>query len=311
MKTTILAVCVIAGHAIAAPAMAGMLKCPPDSVRVGTVCVDIYEASVWRIPATSPTGKSNAGLIKKVQEGAARKADLDAGGALQAQPANNCGGIQLDSAGFPRNGNWTSPFYAVSVSGVFPTACISWFQAAQACALAGKRLLTNQEWQIAAASTVDPGENDGTTNSKCNTLAPAARQAGNAGSTRGGADSCISAWGVQDMVGNLDEWVADWGERGDQPGPFVFPADFGDGSDASKIGRTGSFCFGGANAGARCMADADCPGSQCGSPLGEPAAFQRGGNYQFGTYSGVFALSVGGGSELWTEHPYFGFRCAR
>ena len=29
--------------------LAGTLKCPPDSVKVGNVCVDLYEASVWQI----------------------------------------------------------------------------------------------------------------------------------------------------------------------------------------------------------------------------------------------------------------------
>jgi len=202
-------------------------SCPPDSVKVGPTCVDKYEASVWQIPA------SNMALIDKVPQGTATLSDLKRGEAKPAQPADNCGaGIQLDTAGFPRHGNWTTPFYAVSVPGVYPTACISWFQAAQACALAGKRLLTNQEWQIAAAGTVDPGDNDGTPpNTKCNTGIPTAkigtpRQTGHAGSTAGGADSCISKWGVEDLVGNLDEWVGDWDERSDLRGPFRFPPDF-------------------------------------------------------------------------------------
>ena len=31
----------------AAAARAATLKCPPDSVKVGNVCIDTYEASVW------------------------------------------------------------------------------------------------------------------------------------------------------------------------------------------------------------------------------------------------------------------------
>jgi hypothetical protein len=34
-------------------ARAGTLKCPTDSVKVGNVCIDAYEASVWQIAPTS------------------------------------------------------------------------------------------------------------------------------------------------------------------------------------------------------------------------------------------------------------------
>jgi hypothetical protein len=37
--------------------------------------------------------------------------------------------------------------YALSIPGVQPSTCITWFQANQACLLSGKRLLTNREWQ--------------------------------------------------------------------------------------------------------------------------------------------------------------------
>jgi hypothetical protein len=47
--------------AVAVPAGAGTLKCPPDSVKVGNNCIDTYEASVWSIPPR------NTSLVKKVQ----------------------------------------------------------------------------------------------------------------------------------------------------------------------------------------------------------------------------------------------------
>jgi hypothetical protein len=58
-----------------------MLKCPPDSVKVGNVCVDKYEASVWQI---DPTNRS---LVNKVQQGKATLADLTKGGATEPSPA--------------------------------------------------------------------------------------------------------------------------------------------------------------------------------------------------------------------------------
>jgi formylglycine-generating enzyme required for sulfatase activity len=305
---------VIASLVLLLTGAAQAADCPPDSVRVGTVCADKYEGSVWRIPPT------NTELIKKVKAGKATLQGLVDGGATQAQPLPNCGGVVLDTSGFPRHGNWTSPFYAASVAGVYPTACISWFQAAQACALSGKRLLTNYEWQVAAAGTADPGENDGTTNASCNNGFPLSnvgspRRTGAAGSTPGGSDSCISRWGAEDMVGNIDEWVSDWGERADHGKGFRFPADFAandldDESDFVKMGTEGNFCVGGPNANLPCTSNAECDGAKCGA-ISEPAAFQRGGSHSFGQYSGVFSLSVGGGARLWTQHPYFGFRCAR
>src|SRR5262249_56146482 len=60
------------------PAHAGTLRCPPDSVKVGNVCIDTYEASVWQIPP------SNTVLVKKVQQGKVTLADLTAAGPTDA-----------------------------------------------------------------------------------------------------------------------------------------------------------------------------------------------------------------------------------
>src|SRR5215470_8487132 len=89
------AVCLVA----AVPAGAGTLKCPPDSVKVGTTCIDTYEASAWQIPP------SNTSLVKKVQQGKATLADLTGGGATQLSPAPSC--TPGFPGNFPRDGNWT------------------------------------------------------------------------------------------------------------------------------------------------------------------------------------------------------------
>jgi hypothetical protein len=114
-----------------------MKKCNQDAVQVGNVCVDKYEASVWVISS------SNTRLIKAVQNGKiATTADLS--GATQRGHLGDDYGT-----GCPDTGNGCKDFYAVSIAGVTPSRYLTWFHAAAACANAGKRLLTNQEWQVA------------------------------------------------------------------------------------------------------------------------------------------------------------------
>jgi hypothetical protein len=112
----------------AVPAGAGTLKCPPDSVKVGTVCIDTYEASVWSIAPT------NTKLVKKVQDGTATLADLTKGGATQLAPAATCSGRGDYGANFPASGNWTpipgsnppSPGVYASSGGAGVGPCRSW-----------------------------------------------------------------------------------------------------------------------------------------------------------------------------------------
>src|SRR5262245_13640615 len=80
---------VVLGVTWVAPAVAGTLRCPPDSAKVGDACIDLYEESVWQIPP------SNTTLVRRVQSGRATLADLATGGATQLSPATRC------NAGFP------------------------------------------------------------------------------------------------------------------------------------------------------------------------------------------------------------------
>ena len=263
--------------AAAGSARAGTLKCPPDSVKVGNVCVDTYEESVWQIPP------SNIKLVKLVQQGKATLALLTAGGATELSVASGAATCSPTfPANFPRGGQWTpvlgstppSPgVYAVSIPGVVPTACIDWFQAAQACRLAGKRLLTNLEWQDAAAGTPDPGATPGPNDCNTNSTAPV---------NTGSLANCKSSWGVFDMVGNVDDWVADWAD--------VNPTNCTDSTTGLGLPGNDSICFGGG-------ADP------------RPAALLRGGDFYLSSLGGVFMVGA-------RNYPTFtataiGFRCAR
>ena len=83
---------------------------------------------------------------------------------------------------------------AQSVAGVLPAVNVTWFDAANACVAAGKRLLTNAEWQAAAAGTVA---------ANCNT------SSGTLANTDANP-TCASTLGVVNMIGNASEWVADF-----------------------------------------------------------------------------------------------------
>lgn len=219
-------------------------SCAPDAVEVGPICADKYEGSVWSIPPEQER------LIKKVKKGKVTLTDLTDGGATQISPSKSCSPAFPGS--FPVTGNWTAPLYAVSIPGVPPTACISWFQAEQACALSGKRLLSNQEWQRAAAGTPNPGTaDDHSTTCVTTSSGPA---------NTGSRSACVSRWGAFDMVGNVWEWVADWIPLSTNCIPGLF-------------GQNDKNCLAGA------------------STAGGPGAMMRGDHWSGGVHVGIFAIT--------------------
>jgi formylglycine-generating enzyme required for sulfatase activity len=236
--------------------------CEPDAVVAGTVCLDRYEASVWRVPDPTTT---NAPLVRKIQLGIATLLDLTAGGATQLGTAVD------DYAPCTDDGqNCAGDIYAVSLPSEIPSAQITWFQAQEACANAGKRLPTSAEWQVGANGTPDPGPDNGTTSCNSNT--------GSATLT-GARSSCVSARGAFDMVGNLDEWVADWVPLSTEcSGWGGFSDDF------------------------MCLFGASTTG-------GGPGALLRGGDFRARSSAGPFAV-VGSGGPF-PSRVFIGFRCAR
>ncbi|HEX9879429.1 MAG TPA: SUMF1/EgtB/PvdO family nonheme iron enzyme, partial [Candidatus Binatia bacterium] len=213
-------------------------SCPPGMVVVGPLCVDKYEASVW-----------------SSQDNLATQYGISSSDYPCSLNGNDCRG----------------KIFAMSLPDVTPSRFVTWFQAQQACANAGKRLLTNAEWQMAAAGTPDDG-------ALCNT------QLGDVMAS-GSQAGCVSAWVVHDMVGNLDEWVADW---------FQDNSRIDSGSmSTEEFGFDGIF------------------GVDEAFPEHHrfPGAMLRGGHFNRDTQAGVFALNVSRGPS--DRDAQFGFRCGR
>jgi hypothetical protein len=168
-------------------------KCGPHEVAVGPICMDAYEATVWRVPDPDT---SNASLVRKIRSGRASRIDLALGGASRI-------GLGVDDyAPCADNGDLCAgDIFAVSLPSEIPSGWATWFQAQEACANSGKRLPTNAEWQAGASGTPDPGVDDGTQDCTIE---------GDRLSPTGERTRCVSARGAFDMVGNVAEWAADW-----------------------------------------------------------------------------------------------------
>lgn len=222
--------------------LARLPRCASDAVLVGGVCIDKYEASVF----ANPPGSADRGAHFGVNE--------------RDYPC------RADGSDCPHK------LFALSVPDVAPSVSITWFQAQQACASVGKRLLTNAEWQMVAAGTPDPGNDDDNLTS-CNTNSEFVPVAA------GSRSACVSKWGIYDMVGNAWEWVAEWVPAStDCPGWGTFSDD--------------SMCLAGASTTAT-----------------GPGALIRGGGAGFTTAAGPLAIRADFSPSA--AGLAIGFRCAR
>jgi formylglycine-generating enzyme required for sulfatase activity len=116
-----------------------------------------------------------------------------------------------------------------SVVGAMPWRNLSQDQAARACAKAGKRLASNQEWLQAAMGTPDlPADWQA---DDCQVAENWSDQPGLSGS---GAD-CISSFGAYDMIGNVWEWVEGVVEEGMIDGKALPDPGYVDASDGKGL----------------------------------------------------------------------------
>lgn len=110
----------------------------------------------------------------------------------EASPNVACAVQIIQSVIDTRANNENASCIPTSVSGVSPWVFVTYHQAKELCAKAGKRLPTSEEWYTFALGTPDTA--------LCNTSTGKLRDAD--------ADGvCTNAFGVHDAIGNAWEWV--------------------------------------------------------------------------------------------------------
>lgn len=142
------------------------------------------------------SGKCPAGMVSVLSANGDFCIDI-----FEASAGDNCQNADPQSEMQTRENLDKNTCIPVSKQGANPWRFISQNQAAIACARAGKRLPTNQEWQQAALGTID--SNTERTRDDCQVANNWLSQPGATGSGK----DCISSSGVYDMVGNLWEWT--------------------------------------------------------------------------------------------------------
>ena len=258
------------GLFLAVPSTA-MAQCPAGMVESGSACVDKYEASMWKI--------FDERCIKMVQEGKPISGPCLAG-AVQV----GINGIDYTDALCHFNGGGCTNIFALSLPGVIPARSIHYFIALAACRNSHKYLLTSAQWTAAALGTPDPWPQDDPAN-QCNLESSSI-------SATGARIKCKSDVQAFDMVGNVIEFVADWGALATTGTNWdVFIPGFN--GDTSNVG-----------------------GVPSGSIYGLPSATLRGGSFAIvpnsggtGQGAGVYAIDQNGAPNSIGDGSAAGFRC--
>lgn len=244
--------------------------CPVEMLRVGRFCIDRWEVSTQDAQGRplSPFYPPDHRILNKIRK-------------VWVIEQPRTGPLRARAFPMPALPEWQRRAFkpvAVSAPGVVPQGYMSYHMARAACQNAGKRLCQDEEWELAcrgAANTKFPYGDDYVAG-KCNVFRefhPADVLHSDASSGHrdprlnlilengkdpglrdtGATPTCDSRWprgNVSDMVGNLDEWVAD--PKGRFRGGF-YSRNSRAGCDAKVTSHpAGYFDY---STGARCCAD--------------------------------------------------------
>lgn len=252
--------------------------CPNNMVQSGSTCIDKYEASLY---------KSNEPRCIAALRIAAEAGNDPPSCAIQV----GISGVDYTDAQCKFNGGGCTNLFAFSKPKVIPARTINYFIGAAACRNSGKRLPTNAEWQTAALGTPDPWPQNSDPQydaaKLCNLNGPSA-------TLTGARSQCKSDVDAFDMVGNVIEFVADWGPLATTGANWnVFMPGFG--GDVSNMG-----------------------GPPNGSVYGLPGTTLRGGSFAVtpnsggtGERAGVYAIDQNGAPNSIGDATAAGFRCAK
>jgi hypothetical protein len=263
---------VVAAGFLIAP-RAALAQCPSGMVSSGSTCIDRYEASLWKI--------HDLACVLLIQEGKKLPSHC-----IEGATQVGINGVDYTDAQCQFNGGGCKGIFALSLPGVIPARSINYFIAAAACRNSRKRLPSNAEWQAAALGTPDPWPQDDPAN-QCNLSSASI-------ALTGSRSKCTSDVGAFDMVGNVIEFVADWGSLATTGTTWnVFIPGFG--NDVSNIG-----------------------GSPNGTIYGLPGTTLRGGSFSnvpnsggTGELAGVYAIDQNGAPNSIGDATAAGFRCAK
>ncbi len=147
----------------------------------------------------------------------------------EAAPGNNCPYLSPSGQTETRVNIDSKKCQPVSAPGLVPWRHISQDQAVLACAKAGKRLPTNEEWFAAALGT--PDKLGTWTNDDCQVNNNWEEQPGRGGS----GINCRSAAGAFDMIGNVWEWVSGAVNDGQFEGRMLPEAGFIDSTGGDSL----------------------------------------------------------------------------
>ncbi|HEV8548511.1 MAG TPA: SUMF1/EgtB/PvdO family nonheme iron enzyme [Polyangiaceae bacterium] len=204
-------------------------RCPEEMVFVRGFCIDRWESSL----VDASTGQPLSPYYAPVRN------DMEAAYEYWQVERRNVGELAAQAMPLPEPSVWQRehPFAprAVSRRGAVPQGYLSYYTAKKACTNAGKRLCTEREWVTACegehATKFPYGEHYRAL--ACNVFRPfhpgfALHQNSSTGHRdprlnlvvegenepllrrTGDTPSCRSRWGadsIEDMVGNVDEWV--------------------------------------------------------------------------------------------------------
>ncbi|MBL8057842.1 MAG: SUMF1/EgtB/PvdO family nonheme iron enzyme, partial [Anaerolineales bacterium] len=194
------------------PIPAGMVLIPPGRFEMGSATGQADERPVH------PVSLTGFFLDKfEVTNGRYQRC-VDAG---QCQPPAQRGS-------FTRAAYFTAPDFAD-----FPVIQVTWDQAVAFCTFEGKRLPTEAEWEYAARGGTERVFPWG------DAFEPARVPATSRDTVAVGTLDNASPFGVLDMSGNVNEWVADWYARAYLAGPAENP--LGPDRGARRVYRGGSF----------------------------------------------------------------------